>query len=380
MNEQGKKRNFSIPNLSIVDRYYLHAEQGLPIEKLEGGNLRAPEMLIRSKIGATTSREAFSFITGKDKINYRTLTSPHFIFFYEHTVKIEPFVALLEQIWYSHALRTPGFIDAWGDERRVYFYVPAGEALEKIKEYTIAGLSPDTDQYTINHLGRSWKEEYSKVEVKVAEQFQKKYNTAKTGKIHSINFKSREELAELIESYPFFEWQEMFLPGSKLPQRKTDTVSKLASQKGYLCLIYGNELRLHDNENRTYSQYYTNGLGVAVPAQGKIKEWGKILAESVASEEVQPTLQYMFYNDKETLKTGLKEEKVIRAQVLMSFGRFLEKDLTHMIHRCGLIDYIAEHGAFPQENDLCQILGYTNGAEIETAFKAFILKGNVKLK
>jgi len=76
----------------------------------------------------------------------------------------------------------------------------------------------------------------------------------------------------------------------------------------------------------------------------------------------------IIYNDKLTLKNGLKEEKILNAQFLMSFGRFLEKGLPHMISRCALIDYLGEHGAFPPQEELVSIFGYSSVLEMEEAF------------
>ena len=379
-NDAGVKKRFPIKKFSIVDRYFLHDKKDVPLEQLEGGDIYNAEMEIEFKFSDIKKVENFHFMSEGKKVIHRTQISPHFIFFYEDSVEVEPFIYNLERIWYAHALRTPGFLDDWGRERRAYFYVPFGEKLDKMRDYAIAGFGDDVDQYTKDSTWRNWYKEHVDMPMQVRAEFREKYTTLKTGKIESYNFSEREEKRQLLESYPFFEWQRMFFPGAKLPQRKVKTESKLASQKGYLCLIYANELRLNGNQNLTYSQFHENGLGIAVPKQGEVKDWAKELADLVEDGKVEPNVADMIYDDNETLTSVDGEKKEQWAQLLMSFGRFLEKDVAHMIYRCEVIDYIRVNDAFPSHEKLCEILRYEDKHALDTAFRTYIVQENMKVK
>jgi len=383
-NEQGTKRGFPIDKFSIVDRHYLFKNQGISIEHLTGGNIHNAETKIKFKSSDFKKVENFHFDGELDekkiKVVHRTKTSPHFIFFYEDSIDIEPHIESMERVWYAHALRTPGFISDWGDTRKVYFYIPYGEKLNEIREYAVNNLPTDTDQHKRNHIWRNWYQEHIKTPVKVRSEFIQKYKTEETGQVMSYDFSDRNVRDELLTSYPFFAWQQLFFPGEKLPQRKVKTESKLASQKGYLCLIYGNEIRLHDNQNLTYSQFYKDGLGIAIPKQGEVKVWAQELAEQVEDENVNHTVSKMIYNDQETLTSLDGDKKIIWAQLLMSFGRFMEKDIAHMIYRCDLINYIDTHDAFPDHERLCEIFHYKDTEELDSAFLEFLVNDNKKLK
>ena len=378
-NKEGKRATFPSSKLSVVDRYYLNRECAVPIEKLIDGEVSEAELDIGLRSSDFKIGESFSYDLERKRITFKSLISPHFILFYENGVRINPFAETLERLWYSHAFRTPGFVDEWGKRRKVFFYIPKGESLKKFAQYYITTFEEELSNLEKNEMTGRWESDYMKARIPVTEFYREEYQAEEYALVEACEFKNKEEYNELLHSYPFFKWQEMFFPGSKLPQKKTDTKSKLVSQKGYVTLIYANELRFHNNENRTYSQYVENGLGVAVPAQGSVKEWGKRLAKLVKDKEARPDLK-IIYNDKVSLKSGLKEEKIINAILLMSFGRFLEKELPQMISRCALIDYIGEYGAFPPKEELVSLFGYKSSFEMEEAFEQFILQGNLKHK
>lgn len=381
--EGGVKRAFPIDKFSIVDRYYLHKE-GVAMEHLEGGEVRNPEVKMKFRSSDFQKVENFHFEgeVEEKKIRglHRSRVSPHFIFFYEDSVDVEPYMEMMERLWYAHAFRTPGFIEDWGSSRRAYFYIPTGDKLTEIRDYAIAGLPEDTEEHEKDTIWRSWAARYQGTPVLVKKEFKEKYNTMETGWIESFEFSERKVRDELLASYPFFKWQEMFFPGENLPQRKVKTESKLASQKGYLCLIYANEIRLNGSSNQTYSQFYKDGLGIAVPTQGEVKRWGKELATLVENGDVKHSIAKLIYNDRETLTSVDGDRKVHWAQLLMSFGRFMEKDIAHMIYRCELVDYIDTHDAFPDHERLCEIFHYEDEDALDAAFWQFLVKDNALMK
>ena len=137
--EGGKTGAFKVDDLSIVDRYYLLENHEVSLEDLEGGNIQSAEYEYTPKSSNFKKGEKFQVEGAGYKVQLATLVTPHFILFYHPDLKIAEMGVILEKIWHSHAFRTPGFQELFGEGRQVYFFLEEGEELDNLSKVKSAG-------------------------------------------------------------------------------------------------------------------------------------------------------------------------------------------------------------------------------------------------
>lgn len=379
MNGEKRTASFSVKDLSIVDRAYLHGVHEVPLKELDAGNIYDPECKYSFKVSDFKSGEKLQVKGESYKVTLKSLITPHYIFFYENDLEVRELAEMMERVWYSHAFRTPHFIDLFGKQRRAFFYVSEGAEFEALAEYYVDSLEEEPTVRELNNIIQNWNSEAYKVELRVPEGFVKKYHCEATAQIQKNSSKG-EYLESLLNSAPFFMWQELFLPGAGLPQnRNTSSDPRKISAQGFLALVFANEMRLQGNENKADTGVATYALTVKYPPQGKPREWGRALLRSIKNEEIMPNFDVIYDSDAFARKEGSVQENLIKTHLIMAIGRFLEKDLDHMIKRCFLTQEIEKTNAFPARDKLAEIYGYANSAVMDRALEKFIMNENVKL-
>ncbi len=379
MNKEKRTASFPVKNLSIVDRAYLKAVHEIPLKALDGGNVYDPELRYSFRGLDFKSEDKFQVKGENYKVTLSSLITPHFIFFHESDLEVRELAEMMERIWYSHAFRTPHFIDLYGEKRRSYFYVSEGEDFEALSGYYVDSLDEKPTARELNNIVQNWNFEGYKVKLNVPDGFVRKYGCENIAQIQKNSSKG-EYLKSLLNSAPFFMWQELFLPGLALPQnRNTSSEARKVSAQGFLALVFANEMRLQGNENKTDTGVATSALTVKYPPQGKPKEWGRALIKSIKDEEIEPSFDVIYDPDAFARKEGSVAKNLIKTHLVMAIGRFLEKDLDHMIKRCYLTEEIEKTKTFPSRDKLAEIYGYDNSVTMDKALEEFILKENMKL-
>lgn len=376
-NEGGKQALFFIKELSLVDRYYLHEEKGLPLEELVGKNDYNPEYLYEPKRVEMEKGPKYKVRGDGYNIQLSSLLTPHFLLFHERDLEIEEMGLVLEKVWYSHAYRSPHFIDLYGEKRKVYFYIHSEETLNAFGQYHADSLGEDATQLEINSVIQRWDGIAFDTPFPIPAEIMKEFKTEEEGMIQQDYNSGESYMKAHTLTAPFYKWQALYLPGASLPQHRNSSTEKTRiSAQGFLSMVLASEIRLNGNENKALVGLSESSLSLKYPPQGKPARWGKDLVTAIQEKEVECSVKMIYDVDALSRSEGSKERNLKKMYLFMAIGRFLQKDLAHMISYCRLTDYISSEGHFPSDEKLVELYGYQSVYDFDEALTAFIMKEN----
>lgn len=382
--EAGKTATFPIGKLGIVDRYYLHDFKDIPLEQLEGGNIFTPEQEIKLDRSVIKDSATLKIKGGDYSFEFRSVETPHFFFLYGKGVKVKSLAETIERVWYSHAFRTPGFIDKWGDKKRVFLMMKnTDKSYDEMETYYVEALQArlDAGKITEKYFKQKkfdWNAYRGHNGLVLPNEFIEKHNLHGNADVTLVDT-DRERFELYLEGYTAHQWRVQFFPGHGLLSVDQDTLRQKGNWYGVHSLILANEIRIIGRSH--------HGMGGRLDAKtrtfrgfGESKEWCKDYAKLSKDGKVTPSFDF-YYNPPSREPEETTQDQMDRYGMgLITAGRFLEKDLKSMITRARLCDKMKKDRKFPSHEELATLYGYESTEALDAALQSFAENDNVKLK
>ncbi|MGJ8671809.1 hypothetical protein [Rubritalea sp.] len=387
-NEAGKQARFSVKDMGVADRFYLHEEHDIPLADLEGGDILSVEEDVSIRARDFEEIDRIELKGDGYEVVLDGYLTPRYVVLYEKGLKVEEFVEALERIHFSHSYRHPRQNELVSGQRKAYLFMEDGGVYDDLGTAYVDDLRENgkLEEREILQIEADWSILRGHKPWQLPEEYQKKFNTSPRADIQFPDSKKSDRESQVIGFYNqkwWIDWPHRMriharVPGSGAKHIKDDRENSIAFSLT-TALQMNNDIRTFGRSTKTFGSALENSTALITGRFGDSKKWTSELADKVKSGDVTADFS-IFYNAPENIPPTTKEEYQNFGLLVAGAGRFMEHDLEHMFGVCRLTEYMHAHNKLPAESELPAILGYDSMEELNAAFTEFLLKENRKMK
>ncbi|MFC5051442.1 hypothetical protein ACFPK9_12580 [Rubritalea spongiae] len=386
-NESGKQARFSIKDMGVADRYYLHEQHNIPIEQLEGGNILNAEEEVSVRARDIAEIDEIELEGEGYEVTLEGYLTPHYLVLYEKRLDVEGFVEALELAHFSHSYRHPNQNEIMPKKRAVFLFIEDDDLYEALGKSQIEALYEEgMAERDIQQVKADWAILRGHRPWTLPQKFQEKFNAAKRVDIEFPKSKKSDRDRQVVGFYNQRWWSlwphrrhiHSRVPGAGSKHIQNDQENSIA-----FCLtsalMMNNDIRTFEESSRTIGGGLENSSALSTGRYGESRGWTSELARKVKSGDVKADFR-VFYDAPVNIPPTTQKEYDNFGMLVVGAGRFMEHDLKHMFGVSKLAEYIYENRKFPSQTELPAIFGYASMDAMNAAFEEFLLDGNRKMK
>lgn len=382
--ENGKEQRVPTESLGVADRFYLHTSHNIPIETLEGGNIKGAESKIRINKKEFETIKDLEIAVGEASVELQAIISPNFFILSDPGAKTVDYPEEFEKIIFSHAYRFPDYFSLKPARRESFLYIKDDDLYDQLGVTLLETLRAEGkhSELQLNQLEVDWTQFRGHRRYQIPQALAEKYNAS-----HSVNieFTRNSQSERERQAFGFMMHKWAHIPHTRGVKQQVfrdrdvafyENREQSANFSYIRALLFTNSLHFSGTIGYGISTTDRDRTAKFLPlgGYGEPSKWGKEFEKQVKSGDLSVSFEN-FYR----MPSGAPE--ITQAQDYRNYGLqiaalacFMDQDLKHQFGVCRLVTHFKEKKTSPTIDEIPAVLGYSSLEELEEAFTEFCKK------